>query len=181
VRATAKQSHDGQAFEFRRGTLKASGVRGKKGRKRAEASRTNEIRTRLAEWKRLPESVRPSLRALGRELGTSHQLLSHYLAYWEKRQAKEWKRKAKELRKSTRAETQPWVMEEILRQARAYDQAAFLSTMELPLGKLFSRLQRDAEGHPLNSGQVKLLRELALRGSVKAREILERWGPAKKP
>jgi hypothetical protein len=179
--ATAGRSHDGQAFEFRRGTLKASGIPGKKGRKRVNESRAIEIRARLTEWKQLPESSRPSLRALARELGTSHQLLCHYLRHWDVWRAEEYRRQANELRRRARTETRPWVVEEILRQARAYDQAAFLSTMEFSLGKLFTRLQRDAKAHPLNRGQVKLLSALALRGSVKAREILEGWGPMKKP
>ena len=149
--------------------------------KRLDQSRANEIRARLAEWKRLPESSRPSLRALAKELGTSHQLLCHYLQHWEEWQAKEYRRRAKELRKRAAAETRPWVMDEILRQARAYDQAAFRLTIEFPLGQLFCKLQRDAKARPLNRGQVKLLRFLASRGIAKAREILERWGTAKKP
>jgi hypothetical protein len=153
----------------------------KVGRKHLEESRANEIRARLAEWKRLPESSRPSLRALAKELGTSHQLLSHYLQGWEKWQAGEYQRQAKELRKRARAETRPWVTDELFRQAEAYDQAAFRSTIEYPLGKLFSKLQRDPKARSLNRAQLRILRFLASRGIAKAREILERWGPAKKP
>jgi hypothetical protein len=36
------------------------------------------LRQRLIEWQRLPKSARPSLRALARELNTTHQLLSFY-------------------------------------------------------------------------------------------------------
>jgi len=46
-----------------------SADRVKVGRKRLDQSRANEIRARLAEWKRLPESSRPTLRALAQELG----------------------------------------------------------------------------------------------------------------
>jgi excisionase family DNA binding protein len=46
-----------------------------RGRKPKPDSRGTEIRARLAQWKRMLESSRPSLRALARELGTSHQLL----------------------------------------------------------------------------------------------------------
>ena len=49
------------------------------GRKPAYESRATEFRHRLTAWKRIPESSRPSLRALAREMDTSHQLLAHYL------------------------------------------------------------------------------------------------------
>ena len=49
------------------------------GRKPKTESRAAEFRQRLVTWKQTPEPLRPSLRALARELGTTHQLLSHYL------------------------------------------------------------------------------------------------------
>lgn len=59
------------------------------GRKRKQESRSEEFRQTLIAWKRTPVAIRSSLRALARELGTSHQLLCHYLATleqwrWEK-------------------------------------------------------------------------------------------------
>ncbi|SRR5579885_1452363 len=63
-----------------------------RGRRPKQESRGAEIRIKLVEWKRTPVSLRPSLRALARELGTSHQLLCHYLASLE-----QWRRE-KELR-----------------------------------------------------------------------------------
>jgi hypothetical protein len=59
-------------FEFRE-------REGMKGRKCIEESRATELRQRLIEWQCLPKSARPSLRALARELNTTHQLLSFYL------------------------------------------------------------------------------------------------------
>jgi hypothetical protein len=50
-----------------------------RGRKIKQESRAAELRWKLVAWKQTPESSRPSLRALACELGTSHQLLSHYL------------------------------------------------------------------------------------------------------
>jgi hypothetical protein len=44
-----------------------------------EESRATELRQALVEWNETPKSSRPSLRALAAELGTSHQLLKHYL------------------------------------------------------------------------------------------------------
>jgi hypothetical protein len=50
-----------------------------RGRKPKQQSRSEEFRKTLAAWKQIPVAFRPSLRALARELGTSHQLLGHYL------------------------------------------------------------------------------------------------------
>lgn len=49
------------------------------GRKPKLESRSAELRQTLIAWKQTPESSRPSLRALARALGTTHQLLGHYL------------------------------------------------------------------------------------------------------
>lgn len=54
------------------------------GRKRNQESRATEFRRGLIEWKQTPEPSRPSLRALARDLGTSHQLLAFYLKDLEK-------------------------------------------------------------------------------------------------
>src|SRR5438094_5272847 len=56
------------------------GSDGMKGRKRKEESRATVFRQQLTESKQTPKALRPSLRALARDLGTTHQLLSHYLA-----------------------------------------------------------------------------------------------------
>ena len=52
----------------------------------------------LTAWKKTPESSRPPLRALARELGTSHQLLAFYLNGLEKWRGEEYWRRAKEIR-----------------------------------------------------------------------------------
>ena len=46
------------------------------GRKPKQESRSAEFRQILMAWKQTPEALRPSLRELARELGTSHQLLA---------------------------------------------------------------------------------------------------------
>jgi len=72
------------------------------GRKPKEESRATEFRQRLMAWKQTPESMRPSLRALGREVGTSHQLLQHYLdglEIWHARE--ELARRARECQRIT--------------------------------------------------------------------------------
>ena len=60
-----------------------------RGRKPKQESRSAEFRQKLTEWKRTSEVSRTSLRALARELGTSHQLLAFYLEGLEKWQAEE--------------------------------------------------------------------------------------------
>jgi hypothetical protein len=54
-----------------------------RGRKPKQQCRSEEFRQTLIAWKDTPVAFRPSLRALARELGTSHQLLSHYLSALE--------------------------------------------------------------------------------------------------
>src|ERR1017187_2425250 len=66
------------------------------GRKPKLESRSAEFRERLVAWRQAPGVLRPSLRALAREVGTSHQLLKHYLDGLEKWQYKERHRKATE-------------------------------------------------------------------------------------
>lgn len=95
-----------------------------RGRKPKQESRAVEFYGTLAAWKQMSQSSRPSLRALARQIGTSHQLLSHYLQRWEKWQAKECTRRGKEIRARAEAENRsltPWEAQ----QAEAYDRDAF--------------------------------------------------------
>jgi hypothetical protein len=62
---------------------------GIRGRKRKLESRSAEFRHMLIAWKQAPESARASVRGLAREIGTSHQLLEHYLKGLEEWQYKE--------------------------------------------------------------------------------------------
>jgi len=55
-----------------------------RGRKPKQESRAEELRQRLITWNQTSVRSRPSLRALAAELGTSHQLLKHYLDGLEK-------------------------------------------------------------------------------------------------
>jgi hypothetical protein len=73
-----------------------SDVESRRGRKRKPESRSAEFRRRLIPWKQTPVSLRPSLRALACELGTSHQLLKHYLDGLEESECKSRYRRAKE-------------------------------------------------------------------------------------
>lgn len=129
-----------------------------RGRKPKQESREAELRPRLVEWKRTPEHLRPSLRALARELGTSHQLLIHYLSTLEQwRREKDLERfranaKAKNLTVTPRDEKRylAWLRKIEERQARDASKAAkrarvFLSAIVGPnnLPLLLRSLQRD--------------------------------------
>jgi len=155
--------------------IHADCTQGKRGRKPASESRATEIRTRLLAWKQTQEPHRISLRALARELGTSHQLLGHYLTRWEKWQAKEYQRLAKEIRVRVKAETRPWIATEMLGQARALETMAFQSMLGSALDDTLRQLRRKARVGPLSSGEVKMLRLFASRGYQNAHEILDKF------
>jgi hypothetical protein len=178
---TAEKIRDAANVEFPTGNVRgcAQGNRVKVGRKHLDQSRADEIRARLAEWKRLPESSRPTLRALARELGTSHQLLSHYLQGWHKWQAKQYRHRAKEIRARVGAETQPLVMDELLKKAESYDRAAFQCMISSMLDDLLKRIERDAKVGCLKAVQMKMLRLLASRGDRRAQQILDKLNSAK--
>jgi len=158
----------------------ADRAKGKRGRKPASQSRAEEIRERLLSWRQTPEPQRVSLRALARELGTSHQLLGHYLTRWEKWQAKECGRQATEIRVRAETETRPWIVAEMLRQAQAFERAAFQSMLGSALYDALRQLKRKARGGQLSRGEVKLLRLFASRGHREAQEILDRSSSTEK-
>src|SRR5215469_779122 len=97
-------------------------AKSKRGRKSKQDSRSDEIRARLVGWKQTPNSMRPSLRSLARELGTSHQLLSHYLERLHVFQSQEYFGRSKEIHARAEVEGRPLTpLEE--QQANAYGQA----------------------------------------------------------
>jgi hypothetical protein len=116
----------------------------KVGRKQRDQSCANEIRARLAEWKCLPESSRPTLRALAQELGTSHQLLSHFLKNWASYWSKEYKRRAEEIRnRACQEHRELTYFEEQQADAcmRAHHRWGFIETMRNGLNNLYADLQ----------------------------------------
>jgi hypothetical protein len=74
------------------------------GRKPKEESRADEFRHRLIAWKQTPASSRPSLRALARELGASHQLLAYYLEGLEEWR---WRKELEQFRANAKAKNVP--------------------------------------------------------------------------
>lgn len=109
------------------------------GRKPASESRAAEFRERLAAWNRTPGWPRPSLRALARKLGTSHQLLSHYLKAWDKWEWQECRRRATEIRYRAHSENRPLTPYETS-QADAYQhegtQALYRSVVKTGLNQM---------------------------------------------
>jgi hypothetical protein len=132
-----------------------------KGRKKKQESRAAEFRERLMVWKRTPESLRPSLRALARELSTSHQLLQHYLDGLEEWECKERYQRAKdkaqkkavEIRARAEAEGREMTMRECL------------DVIVTPgVHDRIERIRQDARRGPLHPAQFKILKLWAKQG-----------------
>lgn len=147
-----------------------------RGRKPVYASRATELRQRLVVWKQIPESSRPSLRALARELGTSHQLLRHYLDRLEKWLYQERFREAKKQSDGIRARAAvegrymtPWEEQQVC----AYDRAAMSAIVAPMLLDQIKRIKQTEKHGPLNCYQIKTLKLLA-RAFPEARELLEK-------
>jgi hypothetical protein len=127
-----------------------------KGRKRKQDSRAGEIRERLLVWEQESESSRPSLRSLARDLGTSHQLLSHYLeglGVWQAtRQMNEYQR------------------------LRVYGRKFVGQMLVVAMEKALVYWRRQARKKKLTTEQVETLEELTSKGHKGARKILENMG-----
>jgi hypothetical protein len=146
-----------------------------RGRKPNQESRSAELRRRLIAWKKIPESHRPSLRALACELGTSHQLLSHYLngleKWQEKERYREAKNKSKEIHSTAEAEKRPLSPREE-EQIRASDRASTRALIGSILLNKIEGIQREAKRGPLNWHQIKMLKVFARNGFPEAEEFL---------
>ena len=143
-----------------------------RGRKPKQESRAAEIRARLAAWKQTPEVSRRSLRALARDLGTSHQLLGHYLKHWEKWQFKEYGRRREEIWARVKAEDRPitpWEEQQVYAynraQARAFAHYTILEQVE--------KIKREAKRGPLGWYDIKALKIFARAGVPEAQELLQ--------
>jgi len=127
------------------------------------------------EWKQEPESSRPPLRALAREICVSHQLLGYYLdglEEWEYeerfRSAKEMaQKKAKDLRARPKAENREmtrWECYEAILAPWAFNQ--------------LESIVKDVKQGPLYYDQIKILKLLA-RESPLAQEFLQKCSQQK--
>jgi hypothetical protein len=145
---------------------------GKSGRKPAVQSRAAEICTKLLAWRQTRESQRISLRALAAEIGTSHQLLSFYLKRLDKWRAKQYERKAEEIRVRAEAENRPMTQGEEV-QMDAYERASFHSMLDSLLAAALRQIQVEAKAGRLSKGQIKRVSLLAQRGYPMAQKILQ--------
>jgi hypothetical protein len=143
----------------------------RRGRRPKCESRAKEFRQQLNAWKRMPESSRLSLRALAREVGTTHQLLGHYLKGWEKWQGKEYRRHANEIRIRAKAENRSLTPLEENREA-AYKRAEFNSMLvaatDAVLDKIAGRLKA---GDELSKCEIRFVSILARKGFPTAQRI----------
>jgi hypothetical protein len=148
-----------------------------RGRRPTYESRALEFRQELVTWKRMPESSRPSLRALARKLNTSHQLLTHYLdgldewIYTERIRAskKLAQEQANEIRARASAENRQMTMRESL------------DTLVVPeLLDQIENIRQEAKRGRLNWAHVKILKIWA-RHFPQAREVLEKYSQSALP
>ncbi len=119
----------------------------------------------------MPEFSRPSLRALARELGTSHQLLSFYLKSLHKWQGKEYWRQAKEIRARANAEGRALTQQEEQR-FYAYNRAGMRATVGPMLLEMIERMRKDSERGPLYRQDIKALKIFACQ-FPEAQEVLQ--------
>jgi predicted secreted protein len=147
------------------------------GRKPQQKSRSTEFRQSLIAWKRTPESRRPSLRALAAQLGTSHQLLKHYLDGLEKWRCEEQyrvaKRRMEEIKASAQADDRellPWEEAEV----RACNRAVIGGLVGPMILDNIARLKQKAQNGPLFWQEIKILKIFAAQGFSEAKEVLQK-------
>ena len=158
-----------------------------KGRKRKVDSRATELRQRLIVWQQTPESMRPPLRALARELRTSHTLLQHHLINLGKWQAKENWQRVREIRDRATVERRPLTPWEE-QQSRALDRRATRLYIESAFENSVKHYQRAIErcikdGKMPARGYLRLLRTIvsirggpaAHRAAQRAEEVLQKY------
>ena len=140
--------------------------RRRKGRKPAHESPAAAICERLESWRRAPEAQKPSLRALAQELGTSHQLLSFHVRRLTKRQEKEYRVKAQEIRSKglvmTYADEQ---------QAFAYDRAALQALLHDVLELIFQKIEARTKVGDLCPYELEVVSVAVRRGNPQALKI----------
>jgi hypothetical protein len=153
------------------------------GRKRKDESRSVEFRQKLIRWKQSPESMRPSLRALAAELGTSHQLLQHYLDGLETWQWKQRQRatteEAQRIRACAESEGRPLTEWEKQR-VRQLDWSAARALIVTSILQQIERLRLKAQSGPLHRTEIKILRICGKQGFPEALEIARTARPKQK-
>jgi hypothetical protein len=150
---------------------------GIRGRKPKWESRSAEFRQRLIAWKQTPESSRPSLRGLACELGTSHQLLKHYLKGLEEWQHKERFRQAKKALEGILARAQAenrFITPGEEQQFCALAREALRAMVTPVLLNQLQCIKQDAKRGPLHGAQIKMLKLFARQEFPGAKELLKK-------
>jgi hypothetical protein len=154
----------------------SAGFPKRRGRKPAGESRAAEIRMKLLAWKQTPEPRKISLRALARELGTSHQLLGSYLKGLKDWQAKDYPRRAKAIRERAWAENRGTTPAEE-QQAVALDRAGLRLMLESVMDsacKQYEKEFRDMPPGALTGAKLRLIKTLAGQGVPFAQKLLQK-------
>ncbi len=140
-------------------------------------SRATEFRRRLIAWKQTPEWFRPSLRALAGELGTSHQLLKHYLDGLEQWRHKERYLKATEesdqILARAMVEGRPMTPSEEQQQRACVIAAMHAKAGSVLLDEL-EKLKQEARRGPLHPAQFKMAKIFDRQGFPGAQELLQK-------
>jgi hypothetical protein len=161
-------------------------VPGSRGRKSKYESRAPELRQKLIVWKQTPESLRSSLRALARELGTSHQMLAYLLdgleiqhaMEYKRRDEEEYKRRADEIRARAKAEGRPMTELEG-QQVAVYRKRQFCATLEVAGLDHVWELKQKSESGPLHPIERKIVRMYVKHGYPGAQELLQKCSQQK--
>jgi len=146
-----------------------------RGRKPKLESRGSEIYARLAAWREANEASRPPLRALARELGTSHQLLGFYLGRLDKWQIEQYHRRAEEIRQRATAENRAMTSTEEC-EVRVLERAAVECLLDSTIRKNLKQIELDAKDGHLGPMQFQFLRLAARHGYPKAQQVLHECG-----
>jgi hypothetical protein len=131
---------------------------------------------KLLAWKQTPEPHKISLRALARELGTSHQLLASYLKGLKDWQAKDFQRRPKANRERARAEHGGTTAVEE-QQAVALERAGWRLTLESVLDSTYKRYEkefREMQPGALTGAKLRLIKTLARHGVPFAQKLLQK-------
>jgi hypothetical protein len=140
----------------------------KSGRKLAAESQAGIFRERLVAWRQIPESQRPSLRALAQELGTTHQLLSFYLNGLNDWQRREYLRKSQEIRAKGVAMT--WADEQ---QGIALERAALATLVDSAVDSMLREIEADKKTGKVTRKQIKIVELVARKGFPAAKKLLQ--------
>lgn len=148
-----------------------------RGRRLKVDSRADELCRALDMWNLTNESRRPSLRALARQLSTSHELLRYYLARLEKRKYKEVSRVAEEeavvIRNRANAENRELTGSE-LQQLQTLDVRSFRALLGVAALDSLDRLKQAASRGPMHRPEYKMLEVLVKSGVPGALELWEK-------